>query len=232
MKKGLKIFGSIFALIGVLLICGGIYMSISNSNFKKNAVETKAKITRIDTSRDSDGDTNHSVSVEFTVDGKHYEGSLNYYTSSMYIGKEETIYYDPNNPNHFKGAGGEFAVYILFAIGAVFFLIGSVVLIVQIKNGKKQKQVLSYNYIIQANIIGFAIDTTMRVNGRNPYKLEATYINPNDGKMYTYRSESIWADLTPILQQMQITTIPVYVNPNNYAEYVVDISSLKQFIGN
>ncbi len=97
---------------------------------------------------------------------------------------------------------------------------------------KKKKRVLSYNYVIQANIVGFNIDSSVSVNGRCPYRLEANYISPIDGKLYSYRSDNIWSDLTPILEQRQITTIPVYVNPNNYAEYYMDISSLKNFIGN
>lgn len=232
MKKTLRIFGIVFFAVGLMITIFGIKVVISTNQFMESAVKTQATITRIDTSYDSDGDVNHTASVEFTVDGSLYKGTLNYYTSAMYVGGKETIYYDPSNPNHFQGSGSKFATYIAVIVGGIFMLVGGGILIVQIILSKKKKKVLSYNYVIQANIIGFNIDTTMSVNGRNPYKLEASYINPNDGKMYTYRSESIWANLTPILQQRNITTIPVYVNPNNYAEYVVDISNLKQFIGN
>jgi hypothetical protein len=57
-------------------------------------------------------------------------------------------------------------------------------------------------------------------------------MSPYDGKLYTFKSEYFWQDVTPILQRYNITTIPVYINPNNYKEYVVDISQIKNYLGN
>lgn len=232
MKKGMKIFGGLFFVLGLIMLIVGISLAISTNNFMKTAVSTSATITRIDSRRDSDGDTNYTVIVEFKVDGQTYGGELNYYTSSMYVGKNETVYYDPSNPNHFKGKGSEIVNYILPIMGIVFMLVGGGIIMSMILKAKKKKKVLAYNYVIQANIVGFNMDTSVAMNGRNPYRLEANYVNPNDGKIYTYRSEEVWVDLTPILSQMQIVTIPVYVNPNNFAEYYMDISNLTKFIGN
>lgn len=232
MKKFMKIFGGLFFAIGLIILIVGISFAISTNKFMKTAVSTTATITRIDSSRDSDGDTNHIVKVEFKVDGKTYDGELNYYTSSMYVGKTETVYYDPSNPYHFKGKGGEVVNYIMPIMGIIFMLIGGGCITAAILKDKKKKKVLAYNYVIQANIVGFNIDTSVAINGRNPYRLEANYVNPNDGKIYSYRSEEIWVDLTPILSQMQLTTVPVYVNPNNFAEYYMDITNLTKFIGN
>ncbi len=232
MKKFMKIFGGIFFAVGLLILTVGIFLLVSTNRFLKTAVETTATITYIDSRIDSDGDTNHTVTVEFKVKGEKYGGTLNYYSSSMYVGKKEQIYYDPSNPNNFKAKGSRVLIYITPIIGFVFILIGGGVFASLVRKEKKRKKLLSYNYVIQANIVGINLDTSLSVNGRNPYRLEANYINPNDGKIYSYRSEEFWIDITPILTQMQITTIPVYVNPNNYAEYYVDVSNLKQFIGN
>ncbi len=232
MKKFLKIFGGLFVATGLVILIVSICIIISTNKFVKTAVETTATIIRIDSKRDSDGDTSHTAIVEFSVDGQMYSGSLNYYTSSMYVGKKETIYYNPSNPSDFKGKGNEVLAYIMIIMGIVFMLIGGGVIGSLILKEKKRKKILAYNYVIQANIVGFNVDTSITVNGRNPYRLEANYINPNDGKIYSYRSEDIWIDLTLILTQMQITTIPVYVNPNNFGEYYMDITNLKQYIGN
>lgn len=232
MNKVLKILGGLFFTIGIFFVGAGIFVKISYDNFLKTAVKTTATITSIGASHDNDGDVNHSVIVEFVVDGKTYSGELNYYSSSMRIGREETIYYNPENPNDFRSKGGSFLIWLFIFIGGLFAGIGIILIIVMIVQSKKKKRVLSYNYVIQASIVGFSLDTSTSVNGRCPYRLDATYISPIDGKLYTYKSDQLWADLTPILEQRQITTIPVYVNPNNYAEYYVDISSLKNLIGN
>ena len=228
MNKILKILGSIFLVIGIMMLSAGLYFKISFEEFRKNAKETTAVITSISGTGDS-----NNVLVEFIVDGTRYSGSLNYYNSNMYVGKEEKIYYQIDNPNKFKSKNKKNLLSVVFLIiGAVFPILGILFLVIPILKSKKQKRVLSYNYVIQASIVGCSIDTTVSINGRCPYRLEANYISPLDGKLYSYKSDELWADVTPILTQRQITTIPVYVNPNNYAEYYMDISALKNLIGN
>ena len=67
------IFPSIFIIVGLFIMALAIFLNIQNSKFMEKAIETTAKITQITTSRDSDGDTTHSVQVIFYVDGKEYE---------------------------------------------------------------------------------------------------------------------------------------------------------------
>ena len=84
MNKILKILGSIFLVIGIMMLSAGLYFKISFEEFRKNAKETTAVITSISGTGDS-----NNVLVEFIVDGTRYSGSLNYYNSNMYVGKEE-----------------------------------------------------------------------------------------------------------------------------------------------
>lgn len=232
MNKFFKFIGIFFLTLGILAIGIGVYFKIDIESFKKNAVETEATITHIDSKRHSDGDTSYVVKVSFLVDGQEYGGDLNYYSSSMYVGKKEKIYYDSSNPNHFKSGDDSFVTWIFILVGTIASVVGGGCLIYIIRKNKKKDKLLAYNYVIHANIVGFNLDTSVSINGRNPYRMEATYINPADGKLYTYKSDALWADLSPVLAQRQITTIPVYVNPNNFSEYYVDIRELQNYIGN
>ena len=74
----------IFTIIGVALIIAGVICLVKSESFKKNAVETEATITEIDTYEDSDGDTQYNVLVEFRADGVKVEGSLGYHVSGMF----------------------------------------------------------------------------------------------------------------------------------------------------
>ena len=60
-----KLVFFIFALVGAGLIVGGAFFISSNNKFKETAVQTQAEIIHIDTDYDSDGETSHTVYVEF-----------------------------------------------------------------------------------------------------------------------------------------------------------------------
>lgn len=227
-----SIVGWSFFIIGVVFAAIGVMMHVHNTNFKENALTTNGTIIDIRTYTDSDGDTSHDVFVEYYVDGVLYDGELNYYTSSMEEGDSVKIYYDPNNPGDFIGEDSTVGLIIFVIIGSVFALIGIGFVASAIITKSKRKRVLGYNFIVQANISGFNFNKNVTINGVHPYILTATIISPYDGLIYTFKSESIMTDLTPILQAYNIKTVPVYVNPQNYKEYYVDIDFFKRYLGN
>ena len=93
-----------FVLPGLYLTISGGKTQINNNNFMKTAVETKAKIIKISTVTTNSGkDRRHDVSVSFSINGRNYGGHLNEYIIGMEEGEEVSIYYDPTNPNNFKG---------------------------------------------------------------------------------------------------------------------------------
>jgi Protein of unknown function (DUF3592). len=232
MNKILKIIGWCFAIAGALFIAVGIFFYKKDADFKNNSVETMGIITKIVSSYDSDGDSSHNVYVEFSVQGEKYSGEINYYSSGMYEGKDIVIYYNPDNPNDFRGEGATIGTLVFSIIGGVFLVVGIIFIAIVVRKNKKIKRVMSYNYRINATIINVSMNTSVMINGRHPYILESNCMSPADGKLYNFRSEDLWQDVTPILQQFNIKTIPVYVNPQNYAEYVVDVSQIKQYLGN
>lgn len=226
-QKIIKLLGIIFAFIGALFVVVGIFAYKVGNDFKKTAVSTKAEIMNIQSYDDS-----HNVLVEFDVDGQTYTGQLNYYDNSMYVGKEVTVYYNPDNPNDFRGADYVWGYLIFVLVGSIFFIIGMIFVIVTVVKGGKRKKIISYNYVVTADIIGIREDNSVSYNGISPYVMEASSMNPADGRIYFFKSEPFWQDVTQVLDQFEIRTIPVYVNPDNYAEYVMDLSIMKHYIGN
>ena len=65
--------------------------------------------------------------------------------------------------------------------------------------------------------------------GRNPYKIRATYLNPQDNKTYIYISEEEETDLKDIVSRNNIRNIDVYINPKDTADYYVDVESIKSW---
>ena len=231
MKTEKLIFG-IFAIVGALIILGGFKLQDVTTKFLEIAQTTNAQITDIDVYHDSDGDSHHTIYVEFDVDNKEYAGTLNEYNSGMYIGKEITVYYDPQNPNNFKSSGSKYAGYFVSGFGAIFFLVGIIPLGVMAKKSSNSKKLKETGTLIEAQIDNVYLNTNYTVNGRHPYRLSAHAQLPNSEKIYTFESENVWGNLQAVIDTHKFEKVNVYINLDNPKKYYVDLEEIKSYIGN
>ena len=97
-----------------------------------------AKATILDISVDegvADEPNEYDVLVEYTVDGQRHVVQLNEYNSSMDIGKEVNILYNPDYPSQIIGAG-YFGPVISIVFGIVMLAAG-VFTSIRVLQGKK-----------------------------------------------------------------------------------------------
>ncbi len=164
--KGLKIAGSVVGtmliLFSLIFIFVGIIFGIVSgvmSNTTKEQAETylsaEAVITDIVLEVDCDGDTSTYPHIKYTVDGREYRTTLDFYSIDMFKGQTITILYDPENPStvvYEKGA--KTLVTIMGVVAAVFFAVGGIPLIIGIIliviSLKKQKTETSMTEEIKA----------------------------------------------------------------------------------
>lgn len=220
---------TIFAFIGIIIIVGGIFLQISNTNFKKTAIKTQAEITDIITRRDSDGDTSHIVYVEFEVNDIKYSGSLGSYSSSMYIGKSIDIYYNPLNPNNFKSSTSTFVGLFVIGFGMIFSLIGGIKILSSISKKRLNKQLLETGSRITAKFDRLEINRSYSVNHKHPYKIVCQGIE-NDYNEYF--SENIWKNPERFIQDKGITHFSIYIDPTNPKKYYMPLDELNDFFKN
>lgn len=232
MKLTEKLLFGIFAIVGALIIFGGFKIQESNTEFLEIAQSTSAIITDIDVYHDSDGDSRHTVYVEFNVDNTEYSGTLNEYNSSMYTGKEVTVYYDPQNPNNFKSSSSKYDGYFVCGFGLIFLLVGTIPLIFGIKKSSTSKKLKQTGTLIEAQIDKVYLNTNYAVNGRHPYKLSAHAILPNSEKVYTFESENVWGNLQVVVDTHHIEKVNVYIDLANPKKYYVDLEEIKSYMGN
>lgn len=229
-KKFLNLFCAIFLIVGIVFVVFGIFSQISTSKFLKTAVKTNATITNIIVSRDSDGDLYHNVSVSFVADGKVYEGTLNEYNSNMYVGGSTTIYYNPDNPDNFIGNGGKSFNYIFIVLGFAFISVAILVMYRFAKKKQEKFRLQKEGICLTAKISNIHKDFNCSYNGRNPDVIECSC--EYNGKIYTFISEHILADVKSICESKNITELEVLVDPNNFDKYYVNIEPLTRYIGN
>lgn len=134
----------IFAVIGAALIITGSVLLARAESFKKNAVETEATITKIESYEDSDGDTQYNVLVEFYVDDTKLEGSLGYHASGMKKGQTIQIFYNPDDPHDFKSASEDLWMFVIFIVAGIpFAIVGFSTVIIKLITAIKNRRAVS-----------------------------------------------------------------------------------------
>lgn len=223
-KETLNFCGAIFALVGLIFLISGIVTTISDINFKNNAEQTQGEI--IDIERESYRShgktrTHHYVTIGYTVDGEYYERELSQYNSGMYVGKELTVYYDPDEPGNSKISSHVFQV-VFIGMGGLFFVLGMTFIMVNVTSSKRIKSLMENGEALTGIVTNVTLNTSMRVNGRHPYKAECEVIDPYSGDRYLYSSKNVMADISGLIG----SEVTVYTDRNDRSKYYVDIDAL------
>ena len=101
--------------------------------------------------------------------------------------------------------------------GIIFFVLGLAFLAAVSRRRRDRAWLAENGRTIQADIIGVQYNPRVRLNGRCPLVLQCQAVNPADGKVYVFESDSLWFDPTPFLDGQ--TTMPVLVDPDDYHRY-------------
>ncbi len=219
-----NIIGIVFLLVGVLLVIVSIITFVGNKQFEANAETVMATITEIDTYRtrsNGKNKTRHDVFIEYEVDGKTYNRELNYYTSSMYEGKEIEVMYNPDNPADAR-ADENIASIILVFMGLIFGSVGGGLFFANVFAGSKRKKLMANGDRVTGTITDIITVTNVRINGRHPYKAECEVIDYLTGEKYLYSSKQVINDIS----YMVGSTVDVYVDRDDKSKYYVDLDSV------
>lgn len=132
------LLGTIFLILGVASIAGGIATGAKFKKFQAEGVKVDAVVTNIttETSHGADGKTkvSHTAYVSYYAEDEYYQDvQLSLYTNDMRIGGTTPIYYMPDDPTDIMSAktGGYFNVFTI--VGCVFTPIAIVFVILAIK---------------------------------------------------------------------------------------------------
>lgn len=214
-------FGSIFLIVGLITILSGVGMFVSFLSFKSTAVETQAVITDIETVKTrNNGKTkiSYSVFIEYTFEGMQYDNMLGYYSSGMHKGQVVKIYVDPESPNNIR-SNSLLAEILMIVLGLPFTILGMCFVVSSIRKAATKKRLLRDGEQMIGTITYVALDKSVRINGKHPYKAEVEVIDPMTGEKYLYSSEGIMQDITWLTGE----SVTVYVDAADRSCYYVDI---------
>ncbi|MBB4802442.1 hypothetical protein HNP37_002515 [Flavobacterium nitrogenifigens] len=226
--KAFSIFNYVFSLIGAGLLAGAIYLYVDKQAFLEKAETTQGTVIEMIPKRSKDSTTYSPVVSFITKSGQTitYTSSVSSNPPSYDVGENVEIFYDPANPNDAEINGFVslwLGVLILGGIGIVFFLIGSLGVLLRYLKNKKAQNLRETGKPIAAKFTQVQLNTNQTVNGRNPFLILSQWQDPKTDELYVFKSDSIWFDPTDFVKT---DTIRVFIDPENPKDYVMDISFL------
>jgi hypothetical protein len=228
------IVGGIFGSIGVLLLGIGTALAVSTATFQASAERTEGTVValteRTSTSNSGRRSTAWYPTVEYTVDGRRYsfESSGGTNPPSYDEGDTVPVAYDPSDPSEAQIASfwsAYLAPIILGGIGIVFAPLGTVLFVKGRKVQRQRKWLLEKGREVWAEIADVGVDFSMRINGRHPYVVHATWHDGGTGRTHVATSEHLREDPGPGL--LGRTHVRVLYDPADPDRNLMDLDALR-----
>jgi len=228
-KNFIRIFILVFGLVGLGLLTGTFFALSSEISFRAGALSAPGTVVDLVPTTDSEGETLYKPVFEFTDRNdrvRRVTGSVASRPPSYGRGEAVTVRYRPENPEnaHLDSfMDSWFLVLILGGLGAVFTSIAAGFVIYAARRRRIRAWLAVNGMRVQAQVERVYLDTSVKVNGRSPFRIAAQWQNPMNQEIHVFRSDPIWFDPTP---HMQRKAVDVKVNADNPHQYEMDISFL------
>lgn len=220
--------GTIIGITGAIFLAVGLIFSIPAFTHNDQKVFTEGTITKIIT-EEEDGETSHTVYIEYFIDNTPYVSILNSYSSFFYEGKKLEIYYQKDNVYQIGYRKMDYILLIFPVTGFILLCITFGIIIRQQRKKRQIKSLKESGECIVATIKTVKENYHYSINGRHPSYIESFYQDPFDHQKYTFKSELIFDyphHIEEILQKYNIQEVPVYWQRDDKKNYYVDITDI------
>ncbi|MFB4369214.1 MULTISPECIES: DUF3592 domain-containing protein [unclassified Pseudomonas] len=212
----------IFLGIGALMLAGAVGIQVARFSDQAQMTRTEGSVVDIE---------GGCPTVSFTsLDGilGEYQSSTCSTPPSFDIGERVTVYYDPQNLERARIDSFEqnwMGSLILGGIGAVFLALGLLFVLPPLFGKRRAAELLATGTPVQAEVVDVELNGGLSINGRNPYRIVAQWLNPQTNKLHVFRSENLWFDPGPYISESLVT---VMIDPTNPKRYSMDTRFLPE----
>jgi hypothetical protein len=228
--KVLKLLGWIFGSIGLAMLIIAAILVGNSQSFSEKATRAAGVVVELDPSYSSDGTTYAPIVRFLTTEEQEvvFRSSVSSSPPSYEVGEQVEVLYDPANPDD-AVIDSVWQVYlapmIVGFVGGVFFLIGGGMLGGLLIARRRRERLQAIGHRVTANVTDVYLNTSLEINGRNPYVITAQWDNPDTGRVHVFKSDSIWFDPSAYLAG---GTIDVLIDPADPSKYHVDTAFLPE----
>ena len=219
--------GAIFALVGSGMGVGTYYAWSSMNELASEGIRTQGTVIDLEYRRDDEGSGTYAPVVEFYDEQGRRQV---YYSSSSSNppaydrGEKVDLFYKQGTPE--RAMIDSFSdrwllPMILGLFTVVFGGVGYGLLFVMVRRWRTIGWLKANGVAIEAEFERCYRDTSTKVNGRSPWRVEASGVHPTTGEVETYQSEQIWTNLA---RQLEGKSVRVLVDPDNIDDHYIDLS--------
>jgi hypothetical protein len=234
MMKKPGLFSVIFALVGAGLLIGAAALAIHTRGFLETAKHAPGTVIEMIIVRDNDGSVTYKPLVEFTaMNGATVSFASNSSSNppSYRVGEEVGVLYAPDDANDARiDSFGSLWLgpIILGGIGSVFAAIGFGILVVAARRKRLTEWLRMHGTEVHAEFSSVEKNTSLKVNGRSPWRIISQWHNPETGELHVFNSENVWFDPEKFVTSKQLR---VLIDPRDPKRYHVDVSFLPKLAG-
>ena len=226
--KALGIIKVVFSVVGLGMLALAFYLTTSTMSFTADALEANGVVVDLVSSRSSDSTTYRPV-VEFTTQtGQQIEfvSSTGSNPPSYSRGEEVVVLYNPGTPENAR-IDGFFSLWgaplIVGVMGFIFAAVGLSMIWFPYRRKQDIELLKTSGSPVLAEFTGVERNTSLSVNGRNPWQVHAKWHNPTTNEIHLFASDNIWFDPSDYMTEKHLT---VFVDDADADRYYIDLSFL------
>lgn len=234
--KAVRLVLSIFFIIGLGLCAGGVLAARHTQRFIQAAATSQGVV--VENLRSFSVARRHSAWIYYprirfrTANRQEIDFVSKLGTSPPAYRTNEivTVLYDPFQPHNAAVRGFMslwFSTTVLLGLGLAFMAPGIGFGIYGVRSARKAAWLEQNGRRIQAEVIRVELNTNLRVNGANPYRIVCQWLDPANRQVHLFKSANIWFNPTEFIPGK---TLEVLVDPNDPHRYLVDTAFLPKLV--
>ena len=217
-----------FLGIGIIMLVIGVRLWLGTSQFIAHAHGAIGTVIELREKRDSDGDTMYAPVVRFAADGREvtFVSNTSSRPAAYHVGEAVEVLYAPGNPDDARVRGFAslwLGPLVLGGLGTAFTGAGVAFIFFRRAGARQKNYLLAYGTAIDTEFQAIERNTSLEVNGRNPWRIVSQWRNPASGNVRVFNSENLWFDPT---QYVSTRRISVLLDPKDERRYHMDVSFL------
>lgn len=219
-------FGLVFAVAGTGMGVATWYSLSSSNQLASEGARAEGTVIDLVYRSSDDGGGTYAPVVEFRdQDGNRqlYRSSSGSNPPSYDRGETVEVIYMPGTPERamIDSFSDRWMVPLILGIFMLSFGgIGYAILFFMIRHAMRMRWLKTHGAAIEADFERCYRDTSTRVNGRSPWRVEASGLHPATDRKEHFVSEQIWLDLT---EELEGKKVRVLVNPSSARVHFVDL---------